>query len=331
MTYREIRPEAAEAETAGGRGKPEEERHGDGLLDGHSVRTVSIQQEEEEFERGIFEEENCIAVPFEATVTDQGELSLLVYSFCLDVAEEFAKRFMHTPFSEAAKAFLREKITPRMEKREYACETATDDVYDTYGVDGRSIGGFPLLAEVPLAEHPLVEHPPVEHLPVEHPPVEHPPVELLDHLTEADCRDSLVDLSDFVLDPKEPLDRMVVIRREGRIVSFAAANDLSAEDAVELTVETAKAYRRRGLGSSCVRAITEYFCSLGMNVRYVTKRRNLPSVRTAVHAGLRPLSATLSFVCYRREDGLEVACETDEDEEEEPEKAEETETINLQQ
>ena len=64
-------------------------------------------QEEIEFERSISDRESHIALPIEIEYDfNTGEKIITVYSFCLDTAEEFEKRFACDMFSESAVEYL---------------------------------------------------------------------------------------------------------------------------------------------------------------------------------------------------------------------------------
>ena len=91
-----------------------------------------IKFEDMEFERSILDERYHIAVPFVVTRDENGQVELLVYSFCGEIAEEFEARFSDSPFSEEAKAFLCEKLTPVMRGMEYEPSDLCENIHLTY-------------------------------------------------------------------------------------------------------------------------------------------------------------------------------------------------------
>ena len=77
-----------------------------------------IRLEEKELEKYILEEDCHIAMPFELH-RKGGENEIITYSFTEKTAEEFEKRYCENPFSDEAKKFLLNELTPIMEKIGY--------------------------------------------------------------------------------------------------------------------------------------------------------------------------------------------------------------------
>lgn len=77
-----------------------------------------IRLEEKELEKYILEEDCHIAMPFELH-RKGGENEIITYSFTEKTAEEFEKRYCENPFSDEAKKFLLDELTPIMEKIGY--------------------------------------------------------------------------------------------------------------------------------------------------------------------------------------------------------------------
>ena len=190
-----------------------------------------IRLEEREFENEIINGSH-IAVPFEVTKRADGTLDLLVYSFAEKIAEEFEEKFADNPFSEQAKTFLMEKLAPVMEEFEFDTDSAIDRVHWDYRCSSPDLSR-------------ILED-----------------CELISTLDGEEWED--LPLDEFELDPENPLDRMAVIRRDGKIVCFAGLNDISEEDGcLEVTVECAEDYRKCGYGASCIAKITKYLLDLG--------------------------------------------------------------------
>ena len=232
-----------------------------------------IRLEEREFENEIINGSH-IAVPFQVTAKADGTLDLLVYSFAEKIAEEFEEKFAADPVCEQAKAFLMEKLAPMMEEFGFDTESAVEQVHFDYRCtkpDRSRIQDDCALISVLDGEK-------WEDLP----------------------------LDEFELDPENPLDRMAVIRREGKIVCFAGLNDISEEDGcLEVTVECEEDSRKHGFGASCVAKLTEYLLGLGEEVKYVCSDENIASAKTAQAAGYQLYATGMPFVCYRFEEDEE--------------------------
>lgn len=230
-----------------------------------------IRKEEFELEEYAIRS-GCIAVPFVCSVTADGGVECLVYSFVEKAAREWEDRFIGDPFSAQARAFLHDKLDPVMMEIGFETEWATEHTHLEYRTDA-------VCREAVL-----------------------PFCTIIDSL-EGERADG-VDLEDFELDPTCPADRMAVIRNEqGAIVCFAGVNDMDDEDGcAEITVECGEAYRQRGYGASCVALLTEYLQGIGEEVKYVCRSDHKISAKTAEAAGFKLYREKLSFVCYRREE-----------------------------
>ncbi len=230
--------------------------------------------EDIEFERSILEERYHIAVPVVVTQNADGELKLLVYSFCGKIAEEFEARFADSPFSEEAKAFLYEKLTPIMNEMEYEASGSCDSIHLTYQLtDSAEINPHCFKGRA----------------------------KRLDQLTEKDMENSETEIDAFEIDPTNELDRIfAVYGKQNEIAAFAAINDIS-DDAgfYELNVECAEEYRKLGFASECVAELAKYLLDRGVPVEYICEDKNTPSVKTAEKVGFRLTKKTMHFVCYR--------------------------------
>lgn len=232
-----------------------------------------IRREEFDFEQEILNDSH-IAVPFQVTKTADGKLDLLVYSFAVKTAEEFEKTYGADPFTEEARAYLTEKLTPLMAQFGFDADDAMERVHLEYRCDAPETGKIL------------------------------PDCELIDSLDGEEWDD--LPLDEFDLDPENPLDRMAVIRKNGKIVCFAGLNDISEEDGLlEVTVECEEDCRRKGYGASCIAKITEYLLGLGEDVKYICADDNTASAKTAESAGYVLHSTGMPFVCYRFEEDEE--------------------------
>lgn len=229
-----------------------------------------VRAEDKQFEDEIISTRHHIAMPFEMSLTDEG-MEILAYSFCMDIAEEFEKKFSSDPTSPEAKAFLFAKLLPIMDELDYESDGDACRVHLEYRSDR------------PDTSKIL------------------PECEIIDTLDGIDYDESLP-LDEFALAPDDPIDRMAVIKDGGKIVCFAGLNDISADDGfAEITVECAPDYRNRGYGVSCVAKLTEYLISIGEQVEYICSDENEASKKTAVSAGFELYKTVLPFVCYRKE------------------------------
>ncbi len=226
-----------------------------------------VKLEDKEFEDMIIKNGYHIAVPFELVFCEQsGDLEITSYSFCEDVAHEFEKRFSKAPFSEEARAFLYEKLTPVMEKLGYNTDSAASRVHLEFRADSGSA------------------------------PKDLTKCEIIDTL-DRESWDKIA-LDEFYLDSNNPYDRMAVVRKNGQIVCYAGLNDEIDNDGLaEITVECEEQYRRQGYGSACVAAVTDYLESCGRKIKYICREENIASVKTAERAGLKLWNRSLPFIC----------------------------------
>ncbi len=245
-----------------------------------------IRLENEEFEKSIIAEHYHIAVPFQITVFADGRKDFLVYSFCEKLAGEFEEKFTD-PLSAEALDWLAEKLAPMMEELDYDSGSMMMHSHREYRMT-------PDMLET-LA------------------PCTHD-AELLTVLTDADREtDVELELDAFEMDGTNPEDAMAVIRENGKIVCFAAVNDIIENDTtggydwIELNVECGEDYRCRGYGAACVSALTRYYLEMGKGVKYLCDEDNIASMRTAGRVGYTLYSRVVPMVYYTPE--------TEEDEE----------------
>ena len=225
--------------------------------------------EEKQFEESVFAQDCPLAVPVQITVdhaAQAGEgLTLLVFSFCGEIARAFEERFAADPLGEDAIAWLRDARAEKMAP---------------FGYDECDIESYPLYDYRPesLRRDVIL-----------------PGCALISTLDGEEWDE--LPLDEFALDPENPADRMAVIREDGRIVCYAGINDISEEEgSAELTVECEEKWRERGYGASCTALLAEHLSSLGQPVQYVTSHLNLPSVKCAERAGFARRKSVFPFV-----------------------------------
>lgn len=231
-----------------------------------------IIREDSEFEKMVVEEEYHIAVPVQILQYADGRTEYLVYSFCEKTAETFDRTFAD-PLAPEALAWLADALKPVMTELGYETEDFGVHIHREYRI-----------SKLPAAEEST------------------PPVELLAELTDTDRENGMEVLEEFDLDPDNPDDRMTVIREDGRIIAFAAVNDMQEDSIIEITVECDPAYRRKGYGKACVIALTRYFMERGQDVKYLCDEDNRASMATAESAGFTLYSRVAPMVYYRREE-----------------------------
>lgn len=240
-----------------------------------------IKIENEEFERSIIEEHYHIAVPVQITAFADGRYELLVYSFCQKLAEEYEAKFADPTTSEALH-WLEEKLAPLMDELDYDPESLMRHSHREFRLTP---------SEIDRLTKPIHE------------------AELLTVLTDSDRdTDEELELDAFEMDGTNPDDAMTVIRENGKIVCFAAVNDIIENDTtggfdwIELNVECGENYRRRGYGLSCVIALTRYYLERGKAVKYLCDDDNAPSITLAEKAGYKFHSHVIPMVYYTNED-----------------------------
>lgn len=175
-----------------------------------------IKLEDINFEKSVIETGYHIALPFSLDYfTESGRTEITSYSFCAGVAEEFDAKYSKNPFSEEARSFLYEKLTPVMETIGYDCTGAADRVHFEYRVSDK-------LSELNCDACKIISS------------------------LENEKYDNLP-LDEFEFDKDNPCDRMAIVRQNGKIVCYAGLNDICEDDGLyEITVECEEAYRQNG-------------------------------------------------------------------------------------
>lgn len=230
--------------------------------------------EDIEFEKSVLDERYHIAVPIVVTQHADGSLHLLVYSFCGEVAKEFETRFSADPFSEEARTFLCEKLTPTMNAMEYEATDPMEHMSLTYQLtDASRIN----------------------------PDCFRGRAKRLDSLTEKDMEGSVTEIDAFEINTADELDRIFAVYGDrGEIAAFAAINDIAEDKGFyELNVECAEEYRCRGYGSECVAELAKYLLGRNVPVEYVCGVENKASIMTAEKVGFELVKKTMPFVWYR--------------------------------
>ena len=102
------------------------------------------------------------------------------------------------------------------------------------------------------------------------------------------------------LDDEDPFDVICAVIKDSHVVAYAAANDFDGEFC-EVNVECAPSHRRGGFGSACAAGFARYILENtdAEGVRYVCRKKNTASVRTAQSAGFELYGKSVNFVFYR--------------------------------
>lgn len=225
--------------------------------------------EDGDLEEFVMSGESDIAVPIEIFVSDRGEAYLTVYSAFSDVANDFISRFSNDPFSSEALEYLNSALTEPMKKAGYR-----KDIRGEYRILSYSSAGADI--RPPLCELEIVKISSNEEF-------------------EKYYNDTTRDVE---LDPDDPCDVCFAVIENGNIVSYAAVNDLTEDDTVEINVETCPNARGRGLATAVVSALCHYLTEFGETVSYRCRISNAASVRVAEKVGLKKTGVRYSFVCY---------------------------------
>ena len=229
--------------------------------------------ENSELENAVVSGESCIAVPIEVFENTKGETTVLTYSFCRNIAEEFLSEFQGNLFSNSAVIWLGEHLEDLMKKLGY----------EHYSHEGE------LMLEYVLSD--------IEKL---SPDATHEVVQVsdnreLERLCESTgCSIELNDSGEDVL---------FAVVEDDKILSYAGMNDVFYEDSsVEISVETSPERRREGLGLACVCALCKHILKKGKRVRYKCSAYNKPSSALAEKCGFSLEGKRYSYVCSRIED-----------------------------
>ena len=234
-----------------------------------------IRLEEREFEELVINSGYDVAVPVEVFLYEDGRgLEIVSYSFTEKFAREFEEKFSSDPFSREAREFLYLRLTPIMDELEYSSRQSAERSFIEFRRGERTVE--------PCCECEIIS------------------------TLDGEVWDELP-LDEFALDEEDPVDRMAVVKADGKIVCFAGLNDeIDGDGICEITVECDPAYRCCGYATACVTALADYLESLGKHVKYVCRDTNEASVRTAHKAGLVPYCRFMPYVCRKKNpDGTE--------------------------
>lgn len=229
---------------------------------------MRIEFEDRELEEFVMRGESCIAVPIEVFVPKDGECIVTVYSSFENIAKEFAERFQNEPLSEDAEAFIKEKFSAPMEEAGYKYDERFCHRIIHFAADSSTELCQSEIKTVKISTNDEFER-------------------YYNYATR-----------DVEFDDEDELDVCFAVVEDGKILSFAAVNDISDDESIEINVETAVESRGKGYATAEVAALTEYLISKGEKVSYKCRATNIASCRVAEKAGLERTGESYSFVCY---------------------------------
>ncbi len=214
-------------------------------------------------------QEGEIAVPAEIyRAADGAEAEILVYPDFLPDAEAFLPLHGSDPFSRSAAAFWRDALDGPMRVRGFVPSP-----------DGAEcIREFALRAPDSVRDGIIL-----------------PDTVLIE--SSAECS-RFVNATTQALEPESGHPCAVQICG-GVIAAYAAENDGEDEEGIEIHVECAPSYRRRGFASSCAALLTQTILARGGIALYRCRAGNAASAAVAVKVGFAETGLRLSYVFYR--------------------------------
>lgn len=220
-----------------------------------------------ENDKEIFEAGYPAIVPFLIQEQDS-EVYVEAYSGLEDIAEQYVLRFENEYFSDAALRWLDSNVQPYLEENGYYREKrGVMRWYHAYilnaddKINTSYIRKDSVLLTEPIRSMTLIK--PAEHL----------------------------ELS-------MPVFATVI---DGVAVSVATVNPHSEDqNCLEVTAETAKAYRKNGYGASNVAALSKYLIENGYSVAYCCSRYNTPSKKIAENIGFKKDGRFYAVDAYKK-------------------------------
>lgn len=229
-----------------------------------------IQFEDEKLEKFVLSGQSCIAVPIEIYVPAAGDAVITAYRVCSDTAREFESRFCGAELSGKALEWLENELSSFAENNN--CRRFHSDnekmleyeISDISQLNKNEINGKCKMISDNSELAVLCEN------------------------TGCDIE---IDGGDDVI---------FAVAKDGVILSYAGVNDLDYEGiSLEISVETMPDSMRRGYGSACVSALSEYLLGRGYKVLYKCSSNNTPSAALAEKCGFT-LSGTRFSFTYER-------------------------------
>lgn len=229
-----------------------------------------IRFEDKELEKFVLSGQSCIAVPVEIYVSANGETEITVYSICRDTAEEFEHKFCGSELSSEALTWLEDKL----------CSFAENAGYKRFHSDNEKMLEYEVSDICHLNKN-----------------VKNDKCRMISDNSELAvlCANTGCDIE---IDGGD--DVIFAVVENGVILSFAGVNDLDYDGiSLEISVETVPDEMRKGYGSACVTALSEYLIGRGYKVLYKCSSSNSASAALAEKCGFRFLGARFSYTYER--------------------------------
>ncbi len=221
-----------------------------------------------EKEKKIFKADYPMIVPF--LVSEYGEdLELEVYSGVKRIAKRFVKKYGKDIFSDEALALINEELENYAVSHGYEGETH-ERLRWYYSFSMRSAENLDISAILPSSVK-----------------------------IEEDVFENLT-----TLDVGENLEKNIPIfatLEDGKIVSMACVNEYGeGQKMLEITVETAPEYRKKGYARSNTAALAKFLLENGYSVAYCCSRYNEGSRRIAESLGFDFVGRFYAYNAYRK-------------------------------
>ena len=197
-----------------------------------------------------------VAVPIEITVRDS-VAQIEYYPSAKGIVDEFVRLYGEnedTLFSSEAIAFAAEKFGAFLTSRGFELSPDSEDYYINFALPSRKIEAHPNVCRLDGTE-------------------------AFDDLTDTDIGGLISD--GYIIYAAVVAGKIVALANTGEPING------DTPKAVEIGVDTAEEYRRRGLGKACVLALTSELSRLGHTAIYECASGNTASVQLAESLGGR--------------------------------------------
>lgn len=219
--------------------------------------------EEKAFERILFSGFCDTAIPVSVRLDEGSELTITALPSLRGVAREFEKLFGREPFSKKAHEWLKDKLRPFMFEMGFCDNRQSRKIIDVYTRDTDTSAldpGDSIILTTPMK-----------------------------NATTADI-DSLIEFGHTVS----------AIVRDGEIVSVAYTDLVPDSSYVEVGIETAPKWRRKGLAKAALSGLILELKKNGVSPIFICSRSNRASVCTAKSLGFEKESTEYNYVFRRR-------------------------------
>lgn len=229
-----------------------------------------IKLEDKELEKFVLSGQSCIAVPVEIYVPVNGETEITAYSICRDTAEKFEGKFRGSELSSEALSWLESKL----------CAFAENAGYKRFHGDNERMLEYEISNVCHLNKN-----------------IKNDKCRIISDNSELAvlCENTGCDIE---IDGGD--DVIFAVVENGVILSYAGVNDLDYDGiSLEISVETMPDEMRKGYGSACVVALSEYLIGRGYRVLYKCSSNNIASAALAEKCGFEFLGTRFSYTYER--------------------------------